>query len=617
MVVIALPRCGMQAALGRRRRPLSVGAFDVTYPRMSFGRSHRRRTGHEHRQPRSDVDPGGAIAMQHVRSWMPLSHLVGARLSVENILAKIRLFDRRETLFTLTRIAGDLANADGGVGGAEARKWTYDLLVQRVGSNDPWEDAVSRAIAARDPAATAIVHAHAVFVLQVLVLRHGTDDGRRASDAELAFLMLALNDHLPEWAEEPRTLSELELGVGSMLFSAIFNQTSDDPVRFVLRTVDIVGGTLQDGPVGGNEWDLIQQEAFGCSFREYAEQFLIPIFSLSSEWGAEVAPVLDPSAWGRGTPVGALYERWFREASASIDTAARRQAEVPGNFSLPGEFYRTPFLLVDRGLLALSPWHVRDHASLGTWAKLNAASKAVLKTTSNQRFTSAFGYLFERWCAAVAREAASYKNFQGNLILPSSPGANDEIEDVVLVDRGRVLLFSAKSTLVREASLRCARNRSVIVDWLEWFFFDDPSSAKTAGYRGGALRLLDNKVQRIRAGEYEHRGLARHSLIVPVVVAFDNVGESGALYKWIEQRCLQLGILSARKDVRPITILTPDDFEGVFALGSRGKSIASLLVEKTRVAERLGRMDRFLTSKSEGRPRTPSAPNGGAVPRAI
>lgn len=535
--------------------------------------------------------------MKHVKSWTPLSYLVGARLPVENIIAKISLFERRETLFTLSRIAGDLANAEGGVSGAEARAWTYDLLVQRVGSDDPWEDAVSRAISARDPAATSVVHAHVVFVLQVLVLKHGVDDGRRASDAELAFLMLALNDHLPEWAEEPRALTEVESTVGSMLFSAIFNQTSDDPVRFVLRMVEIIGAPLRDGPVGASDWELIQKEAFGCSFTQYAEKFLVPIFSLSNGWGAEVPPVLHHSAWGRGRPVGTLYERWFREASASIEAAASRETEVPGNFSLPGEFYRTPFLHIDGRLLALSPWHVRDHASLGTWGKLNAACKVVLKTSSNQRFTSAFGYLFERWCAAVAQEAASYKRFQGRLILPTAPGASDEIEDVVLVDAGRIVLFSAKSTLVAEASLKCAKNRSVIVDWLERFFFDDPTQAKKSGYRGGALRLLDQKVQRIRAGEYEDRGLGRHFVIVPVVVAFDNLGESGALYKWIEHRCSQLGILSARSAVRSVTILTPDDYEGVFALGSRGKSIASLLVEKTRAIERLGRMDRFLMNR--------------------
>lgn len=535
--------------------------------------------------------------MKHVKSWTPLSHLIGARFPIANIIAKIKLFNRRETLFTLSRIAGDLANADGGLNGAEARAWTYDLLVQRAGSHDPLEDAVSRAIAGRDPASTSVVHAHVVFVLQVLVLKHGVDDGRRASDGELAFLMLALNDHIPEWGKEPRLLSELESVVGSMLFSAIFNQTSDDPVRFVLRTIQIVGAPLRDGPIGASDWELIQQEAFGCSFSQYAEQFLVPIFSFSSKWGAKDPPVLDPEEWGRGKPIGVLYERWFREASASIETAANRETEASGHFSLPGEFYRTPFLHVDERLLALSPWHVRDHASLGTWAKLNAACKAVLKTTSNQRFTSAFGYLFERWCAALAQEAASYKGFKGRLIIPTAPGASDEIEDVVLVDRDRVVLFSAKSTLVKEASLKCAKSRGVIVEWLEHFFFDNPGSAKKSGYRGGALQLLDQKIQRIRAGEYEDRGLKRQSLILPVVVSFDNVGECGVLYKWIEQRCAQLGILSERNDVRSLTILTPDDYEGVLALGSRGKSVASLLVEKTRPPERLGKMDRFLMSR--------------------
>ena len=71
--------------------------------------------------------------MEHVKRWTPLSELVGQAMPVEQIVEAIRPFSRRDGLFSLCRIAGDLANADGGLMGAEARgvKWDFEL---RMGS---------------------------------------------------------------------------------------------------------------------------------------------------------------------------------------------------------------------------------------------------------------------------------------------------------------------------------------------------------------------------------------------------------------------------------------------------------------------------------------------------
>jgi hypothetical protein len=225
---------------------------------------------------------------------------------------------------------------------------------------------------------------------------------------------------------------------------------------------------------------------------------------------------------------------------------------------------------------------------------LNSAAKKILGTASNQQFTSTFGYLFERWCASVAAEAAAQPTFKGKLLLPSSPGSHDEIEDVVVIDRDRVALFSAKSSLVPEANLKAARSLSAVVEWLRRFFFIDKDTAQLTGFREGTLRLLDKKIQRIRAGEYESRGIRRNALVIPVVISFDNVGESGVLYKWIEEECDRLGILSARPQVRPLTILTPEDYEAMLALGSSGKRICELLLQKSQTAQKWGRTDRFL-----------------------
>jgi hypothetical protein len=56
--------------------------------------------------------------------------------------------------------------------------------------------------------------------------------------------------------------------------------------------------------------------------------------------------------------------------------------------------------------------------------------------------------------------------------------------------------------------------------------------------------------------------------------------------------------VSARLGVRPITILTPEDFEGLMAVGSHGTaSVCSLLAEKTQEDAKWGPLDVFLFSK--------------------
>jgi len=244
-------------------------------------------------------DAAARAAMEHARPWTPLSQLIGAKLPLEQILRTVGGFNRREGLFTLSCVAADLANTSGGILGKEARAWTHDLLVQRAGSPNALEDAVSRAVA-RLGKGTAIAHGHVLFVLQHLLLTLGSDEGRRPDDGQLAFLMLALNDYLPSWSEETPALSATEATLASMFFATIFNESSDDPLRFLMRLVGIVGGNISGGPISADEWRAIQAEAFGCSFEEYVEQFLVPVFMLSRSWTSKEPPVLAPSAWTRG-----------------------------------------------------------------------------------------------------------------------------------------------------------------------------------------------------------------------------------------------------------------------------------------------------------------------------
>jgi len=377
----------------------------------------------------------------------------------------------------------------------------------------------------------------------------------------------------------------------------VFNRSLDG-VRFIVRVTDIMGSVPPQGVLAGPAWAQVQHLAFGATFAEYAERFLTPMVLLSSGWNHSTPPLVYPAAW-TSTDRGLTeqYRQWFAQASVPLDEARAvlGSAALPSGLSrLPPAFFRTPFIRFDDKLVGLSPWHVRDHAVLGTWAKLNAACKTVLKTNSSQTFSSAFGLMFEGWCARLAQEACSDGTIRDALFTPARSGGQDEIEDVVFHDGEVVALLSAKASLVPEASLKAADRHEDGIMWLRRFFFEEPSSAMSRGHRGGAAYLLDKKVEHLRAGAYESRGISRNATVLPAVLCFDNVGESGILYRWLEEECLRREILNARPGVSTLTVVTPEDYEALLALGRERGGICRLLVEKTQPATKWGPLDHFI-----------------------
>jgi hypothetical protein len=529
-----------------------------------------------------------------------------------DLIARVRTLHREETIWKLARFAAVLANTPGSVLGSEARAWTRDLLVSGQESPNPLEAAVGRAVA-RLPLDRAIGHAHVVFLLQLLTVVYASPTGMVPSDGLLAFLMLAANDHIPEWSppKDESSLSGIEQVLGPSFFCASFNR-SDDAVRSLLRAVDLMGYRSERQFPDAGAWDRVQQEAFGTSFGEYVDLFLTPMSVIARGWdGAEHPPAIRLTEWGQDDRERGLFARWLREASMTLDEAgqafgARRLGS--GLLGLTSEFFRKPFVQVDdKHFVCLSPWHMRDHVAFGTWAKLNQASKNLLGSSGNKVFSAAFGYSFEHWCGSLAREAYESDACTDELILPSEPGAADEIEDVVFYEGRLVALFSTKAKLVRETSLRTANFLEDPVEWLRQFFFEDAAAARSRGpYRAGAAALLDARIQKLRNGEYQDRGLDREAVVLPCIVSFDYVGESGALYRWLGEECARRNILSARPNVRRLTVLTPEDYEALMSLGASGLGVCRLLAEKTADHETAeGPLDQFLYERAPGDERAP------------
>lgn len=543
----------------------------------------------------SPTSPEARVAIASVRKWLRLSDLIEVPMPMAQIVGLVRSFSRMEGVFTLAKIAAAMANSDGGVLSDEARSWTYDLLVQRVGSRDPLEDAVSRAL--RDGGhRDAIAHGRVIYTLMQMVLAHSPKDGPAPKDGMLAFLMLALNDHIPRW--EGATLSATEEALGALCAESIFNRNFEDPLRFLVRLEAIFSEPPTTGPVSPDEWEKLHQAAFGCSFEDYLESYLAPLLVLSGGWDSKTPPILFKEPW-QNSKSPAQYQAWFRAGAADEDVASAASAKCLFHDGLarPSRpFLETPFIETENRLLAISPWHVRDHASLGTWGKLNDAAKAVFgKKNGNQRFTAAFGYLFERWCQRLAQEAVADPRCSDRVIIAETPGTEDEVEDVVVVNGSFVALISAKAGLVPADCLKAARSLEEIIRWLTRFFIEDGTSAEGRGYCSGALRLLHQKVQNLREGKYEPRGIPRDATVLPVLVTFDHMPGGSMLLKWLGDRTADLGLLSS-PGVRPLTLLSPPEFEALFALASRGHGVCGLLDRKTQSPNHLSPTDWFLSS---------------------
>lgn len=538
------------------------------------------------------------IPLRTVGAWTGLSCLVGAKVDAARIVAQFEHYDRDETLFKLARIAAVIANSPQGISGADARSWTHDLLASRQDSTSELEAYISRA-AAKLGNQTVIAHAHVLFCLQMLAIVKGKPGGEVPRDGMLAFLMLASNDHIPEWvADDGGSLTDVEDAVATMFFCGIFNR-NEDTLAIIVRMIEI----MRQAPAEirpSFPWSQIEHDAFGTTFAEYLEAFLLPVFALAKRWGTSDPPVLTTGIWEQDPKTAALSRRWFEEASVTIEEAASTYGTRPlpsGLYGIPAVFFRKPFVRVGTTLVGVSPWHVRDLLVLGTWGKLNTVCKAGLGGRGNQVFTAEWGFMFERWAGALAREACETAHATERVLLPERPGSHEEIEDIIFLDGNVVVLLSAKASVVPESSVKEASSPADVLAWLTRFFFEAPDDARKKGHRGGAAYLLDKKISLIRQGAFEASGIPRDATIVPCIVSYDNIGESPLLYRWIEATCRIRGLLLKDASVRPLTLVEAKNYEALVGLRAQGRGVCELLLEKTSAERRLMPLDAFLLGK--------------------
>jgi len=550
--------------------------------------------------PDTALSPGDH-AVSNTSAWACLSEATGEVLPAGRLLEFVRGLDRKDTFLRLARIAAVLANTSGGVFDKEAQAWSRDLLVIRKPEAHPVETLVANYLD-RLPTDRAVAHEQVICFLQTLVLAEGADPGTVTTDQFLAFLMLAANDHAHAWVEEgARELTEMEDVVAQTFFVTMFNHT-DDPLRVLVRAEMLMDAPPLRGPFAtADRWAALQVEAFGRPFADYFASFVTPLFMISRIWGSSELPVVSPASFFSQTLLpGDVGEKWLRDLTTDADEFRTRVLRRPDGLpNIAPALYRKPFVSFGSGnLVASSPTRISDALSLGAWGRLNGAAKTVLGDPDSDAWTKTFGDLFERWCQRLAGEASESHEYRGRLIVPACPGDADEIEDLIFVENATVILGSVKGGVVPERKLRAGRSRADAIDFLERFFFESPEQAKAKRHRGGAVFQLDAKVRKLRAGAYAKAGLSSDLAVIPMIVSFDNVGESGALYKWLEHGCATRHLLEDR--CRPLVVVSPLEYEVLVALAARGYSLCELLLEKTSELWRLTPMQVFLHKKVPG-----------------
>jgi len=240
----------------------------------------------------------------------------------------------------------------------------------------------------------------------------------------------------------------------------------------------------------------------------------------------------------------------------------------------PTALLHSPLIrLTDDKVCVASPWRAMAYLRTGIWTAFMRGTKKVLGDQASSAWTSGFGYMFEEYLRSIAKRAIGDQ--PERLRLPTHPGSLDEIEDVVVVENGTAILFSAKARLVEEPVARHAKSVRMVMDWYEKYFFAEESGE----FRCGAARQFDARISRIRAGLFPGFPCDLH--IVPVLVTYDALCEETLLYEWFEQRCKHHGLLQ-HANIAPFVIANVEDFERLMARAKRGGSLAAFFAERAR-----------------------------------
>jgi hypothetical protein len=222
--------------------------------------------------------------------------------------------------------------------------------------------------------------------------------------------------------------------------------------------------------------------------------------------------------------------------------------------------------------IASSTWAIQHQIRFAPWAQLMMAAKAASAKKTPDAWFRAFGQQVESWCRDMANAAQASPYCKVRFHMPRTPGGEDEVEDVVVIEGRAIVLFSVKSRVMDAKAARDAISAETTMRWYRDYFFEE----KGDDFRGGAVRQLHQRIRLIREGRFTSQGISASARILPVIVTYDSLGESDLLYRWLGIQCAKENLLQGA-DIGPLTLARVDEFEDLMARAADGKSVVELL----------------------------------------
>lgn len=538
------------------------------------------------------IPPSARPSLAHIQTYVAWSEFTkGGRAASQRELVNIfGQFNWADTLRVVARVAA-LWYATDTASAATLRDATWGVVDRLKPGFELWHDGDLRDVilgAARADHARPMFHEGLGHLMAACAILFGADEGEPLSDLGFISLALALNDYARRWRDEfgPNANQRLqpdEVNLANMVQGSQYDHRSIHDARAVWVRARYM-------------FELTPRNWMLLAHRDWIEFLDAACDGSFASFFCRTLGVLHISAtqWGRADANGSLREPTIRllesgtttrefDALVRSNSIGREEArellstEIPTGSLLPISptlFFRKPFVqLSEDTLCAPVPRVVLDQCATGLWNRFREhASTRGPSAGSGRRselWTRAFGDIVELWCHRVADRA----DVQEEVIL-TPIGANEQIEDVVLRSSEGVILFSVKARLLVEKRVKGASSRHECVHELDEFLFAHTKIGKGRSRRQGVLRQLDTAVDRAR------RDLKLDAAIpvIPVLVTYDQYGlDNEPCYRWVQRRCSELGLFTSSM---PVTFMTINDFERLFAYGEQGESIVTFLLER-------------------------------------
>ncbi|MBA3462849.1 MAG: hypothetical protein H0T46_23035 [Deltaproteobacteria bacterium] len=518
-----------------------------------------------------------------IQMYLSAKQVFGTNMPADFLIERVRSYDWKGSISRLAQLAAYIQYP--GRTPEEILRRTVDPILQLTGQGDA-RPLIARAqvYVRANRERMLIAHDEVISYLQHLVLVEGGNGREEPTDIELAFWMLGANCHLGEWGEkDSRDLTLDEQLIAAQVRGHTFNQEHNWPA-LVVRSYALFQACAADENLGGQDAALrVQEETFGAPFVDYYRLILAVLLAMVWRAGDENSvPGVGIDYW---KTTGADLD-WVRarlnaigvtrtEAAAAILAAKNARGE-DGLLHAPALLRKKPLLIEDEGWLVISMAAIATQVHTGPWGAYLERSKANYGDKIGfQKWSSAFGNALELYCGQLARAAAESPRFRRNwrLVLPSSPGASDEIEDVIIIEDDHAILFSIKSSLLPEDQIHRARSRSAIIDWLDRFLFSDDRNFK------GALRKLSKNIDEVRNGDFESQGVSRTLKILPVLITYDEIGDDVILHQRIRAKCKEHQLMM-QSDVAPVAIGSVEEFEALMEYVAEGRSLVGFLKKR-------------------------------------